>query len=89
MYNLMIKYNKGLAYYTNGQEVPEDIEEANLDNLLNYSFKENSNERSSRKIKNENVRKQGALGSSIAVVSGKGGVGKSNFSTNFAIFYRN
>ena len=34
MYNLMIKYNKGLAYYTNGQEVPEDIEEATLEKLL-------------------------------------------------------
>lgn len=38
MYNLMIKYNKGLAYYTNGQEVPEDIEEANLDSLLELFF---------------------------------------------------
>ena len=32
--NLMIKYNKGLAYYTDGQEVPEDIVEADLDELL-------------------------------------------------------
>ncbi|RHW39627.1 MinD/ParA family protein [Lysinibacillus yapensis] len=31
------------------------------------------------------LESQGALGRSIAVVSGKGGVGKSNFSTNFAI----
>jgi flagellar biosynthesis protein FlhF len=38
MFNLMIKYNKGLAYYTNGQEVPEDIEQANLDNLLDLFF---------------------------------------------------
>ncbi|MFC7685401.1 flagellar biosynthesis protein FlhF [Ureibacillus sp. GCM10028918] len=38
MYNLMIKYNKGLAYYTNGQEVPEDIEEANLDAVLELFF---------------------------------------------------
>lgn len=38
MYNLMIKYNKGLAYYTNGQEVPEDIEEANLDAVLDLFF---------------------------------------------------
>ncbi len=38
MYNLMIKYNKGLAYYTDGQEVPEDIKEANLDNLLDLFF---------------------------------------------------
>jgi flagellar biosynthesis protein FlhF len=39
MFNLMVKYNKGLAYYTNGQEVPEDIEEANLDQLLELFFR--------------------------------------------------
>lgn len=38
MINLMIKYNKGLAYYTNGQEVPEDIEEADLEAILNMVF---------------------------------------------------
>lgn len=38
MLNLMIKYNKGLAYYTNGQEVPEDIEEADLEAVLNMFF---------------------------------------------------
>ncbi|MGE7940957.1 flagellar biosynthesis protein FlhF [Lysinibacillus xylanilyticus] len=38
MINLMIKYNKGLAYYTNGQEVPEDIEEADLEVVLNLIF---------------------------------------------------
>ncbi|MGN4126185.1 flagellar biosynthesis protein FlhF [Lysinibacillus sphaericus] len=38
MINLMIKYNKGLAYYTNGQEVPEDIEEAELEEVLNLFF---------------------------------------------------
>lgn len=47
MFNLMIKYKKGLAYYTDGQEVPEDIEQPNLDKLLNLFFKENVNERSS------------------------------------------
>ncbi|RUL55787.1 MinD/ParA family protein [Lysinibacillus antri] len=31
------------------------------------------------------LKNQGSLGRSIAVVSGKGGVGKSNFTTNFAI----
>ena len=30
------------------------------------------------------LKSQGKLSKSIAVVSGKGGVGKSNFSTNFA-----
>ena len=34
--NLMIKYNKGLAYYTDGQEVPEDIVEASLKNYSIY-----------------------------------------------------
>ena len=38
MYNLMIKYNKGLAYYTNGQEVPEDIEVADLEAVLELFF---------------------------------------------------
>ena len=35
---LMIKYNKGLAYYTNGQEVPEDIVEATLDKIVELIF---------------------------------------------------
>ncbi|MFP3916205.1 MinD/ParA family protein [Lysinibacillus telephonicus] len=37
------------------------------------------------KLRMKVLESQGALGRSIAVVSGKGGVGKSNFSTNFAI----
>lgn len=37
------------------------------------------------KLRIKMLESQGALGKSIAVVSGKGGVGKSNFSTNFAI----
>ena len=38
MFNLMIKYNKGLAYYTNGQEVPEDIEQPTLQGLFELFF---------------------------------------------------
>ena len=34
----MIKYNKGLTYYTNGQEVPEDIEAADINSLLGMFF---------------------------------------------------
>ena len=45
--NLMVKYKKGLAYYTNGQEVPEDIEEASLEELLKLLLKGIRNERSS------------------------------------------
>jgi flagellar biosynthesis protein FlhF len=45
--NLMIKYNKGLAYYTDGQEVPEDINEASVESLLKLLFKEYEDERSS------------------------------------------
>jgi flagellar biosynthesis protein FlhF len=37
--NLMVKYKKGLAYYTDGQEVPEDIVEANQNELLNMLLK--------------------------------------------------
>lgn len=37
------------------------------------------------KLRMQILESQGGLGRSIAVVSGKGGVGKSNFSTNFAI----
>lgn len=36
------------------------------------------------KLRMQMLASQGALGRSIAVVSGKGGVGKSNFTTNFA-----
>lgn len=39
MINLMIKYNKGIAYYTNGQEVPEHIEEATIEQILQLFFK--------------------------------------------------
>ncbi|MDF2066031.1 flagellar biosynthesis protein FlhF [Bacillus sp. Cr_A10] len=45
--NLMVKYKKGLAYYTDGQEVPEDIVEANLNELLNLLLKGIRYERSS------------------------------------------
>ena len=38
IFNLMIKYNKGLAYYTNGQEVPEDIEIPTLEKLFELFF---------------------------------------------------
>ena len=38
MFNLMIKYNKGLAYYTNGQEVPEDIEQPTIEKLFELLF---------------------------------------------------
>ena len=35
MFNLMKQYGIGTAYYTDGQEVPEDIAEADLDKMLN------------------------------------------------------
>lgn len=38
MFNLMIKYKKGLAYYTNGQEVPEDIEQPDLEKIFELFF---------------------------------------------------
>lgn len=41
------------------------------------------------KLRMKMLENQGSLGRSIAVVSGKGGVGKSNFTTNFAILLSN
>lgn len=38
MINLMVKYNKGLSYYTNGQEVPENIEEGSVAQLVELLF---------------------------------------------------
>ncbi|WP_432359310.1 flagellar biosynthesis protein FlhF [Sporosarcina sp. UB5] len=35
MFNLMKQYGIGTAYYTDGQEVPEDIADADLDEMLN------------------------------------------------------
>lgn len=37
------------------------------------------------KLRMKMMEQQGQLGKSVAIVSGKGGVGKSNFTTNFAI----
>jgi len=37
--NLMVKYKKGLAYYTDGQEVPEDIEEGSPEKVLEMLLK--------------------------------------------------
>ncbi|PIC65617.1 flagellar biosynthesis protein FlhF [Sporosarcina sp. P13] len=34
MINLMLKYNIGMAYYTDGQEVPEDITEADYEKVF-------------------------------------------------------
>ncbi|WP_153720419.1 flagellar biosynthesis protein FlhF [Sporosarcina cascadiensis] len=34
MINLMLKYSIGMAYFTDGQEVPEDITEANFEKLF-------------------------------------------------------
>lgn len=39
MINLMVKYNKGLAYYTDGQEVPENIEEGSVSQLVELLFR--------------------------------------------------
>ncbi len=34
LFNLMRNYHRGIAYYTNGQEVPEDLEEATQENII-------------------------------------------------------
>jgi flagellar biosynthesis protein FlhF len=39
MFNLMKDYGIGTAYYTDGQEVPEDITEADSKNLISLLLK--------------------------------------------------
>lgn len=34
LFNLMRTYERGIAYYANGQEVPEDLEEATKENII-------------------------------------------------------
>ena len=38
MFNLMMEYNVGAAYFTNGQNVPDDISEASPEQLINMLF---------------------------------------------------
>lgn len=40
LYNIMRDYHYGIAYYTNGQEVPEDIEEASADKVIQLMMEE-------------------------------------------------
>lgn len=47
LFNLMNAYQYGVAYYTNGQEVPEDLEEATADNVIDLLLGDFSNARSS------------------------------------------
>lgn len=47
MFNLMEKYQYGVAYYTNGQEVPEDLEEATAENVIDLLLEDLTDERSS------------------------------------------
>lgn len=47
LFNLMKTYGYGVAYYTNGQEVPEDLEEATAGNLIDLLLEDLSNARSS------------------------------------------
>lgn len=47
LFNLMKNYQCGVAYYTNGQEVPEDLEEATAENLIDLLLEDLSNERPS------------------------------------------
>lgn len=36
--NLIVKNKKGVAYVTNGQDVPDDLEDGNVQNLVNHLF---------------------------------------------------
>lgn len=47
LFNLMKTYDYGVAYYTNGQEVPEDLEEATAEKMVDLLLEDLSNARSS------------------------------------------
>lgn len=47
LFNLMNAYQYGVAYYTNGQEVPEDLEAATADNVIDLLLEDLSNARPS------------------------------------------
>lgn len=47
LFNLMNEYHSGVAYYTNGQEVPEDLEEATVGNVIDLLLEDLSDARSS------------------------------------------
>ncbi|MFE7151387.1 flagellar biosynthesis protein FlhF, partial [Heyndrickxia sporothermodurans] len=38
IFNLVLKNGKGVAYLTNGQDVPDDLEECSKDRLVNHLF---------------------------------------------------
>lgn len=43
LFNLMEQYGHGVAYYTDGQEVPEDLVEATIENVIDLLLEEQSN----------------------------------------------
>lgn len=47
LFNLMRTYDRGIAYYTNGQEVPEDLEEATQENIIDLLLEGAPDERPS------------------------------------------
>lgn len=47
LFNLMKQYQCGVAYYTNGQEVPEDLEEATAENVIDLLLGDLNDARSS------------------------------------------
>lgn len=47
LFNLIHTYQRGIAYYTNGQEVPEDLEEAHEETIINLLLEGISDERPS------------------------------------------
>lgn len=47
LFNLMRTYERGIAYYANGQEVPEDLEEATKENVIDLLLEGVTDARSS------------------------------------------
>ncbi|MDQ7861390.1 hypothetical protein RCO48_11290 [Peribacillus frigoritolerans] len=85
VFNFIHTYKLGAAYITDGQNVPDDIEIATSSQLMKMAFgaKKNMKDQAENLRRRFEARQNQSMAKTIAVLSGKGGVGKSNFSLNF------
>ena len=76
---------KPLSYITNGQNIPDDIEQANVAKIAANILKQDGTHMIDQAQKLREMMRKRKKAKVITVTSGKGGVGKSSFSLNLAI----
>ena len=87
MINFIQRNQLAPFYITNGQNVPDDIVRATPDKYSKHDFWSLITMNDQAEILRKKVEgyQNESTAKTLAVISGKGGVGKSNFSLNFAI----